>query len=35
MTGIAEDCLLAQLIEGLLCRKQTLKLDESAAKKDP
>jgi hypothetical protein len=28
---MAEDCLLAQLNEGLLWRKQSIKLDESAA----
>ena len=28
---LAEDCLLAQLFEGLLTRKLTLKLDESAS----
>jgi hypothetical protein len=32
---VAEDCLLAQLIEGLLWRKPTLKSHFSAAESDP
>jgi hypothetical protein len=32
---VAENCLLAQPIEGLLTRKLPLKLDESAAIYDP
>jgi len=32
---LAEDCLLALRIEGLLWRKPTLKLGESAAANDP
>lgn len=32
---MAEDCLLAKLIERLLCRKQTLRIDLSAASNDP
>jgi len=32
---LAEDCLLAPLIEGLLWRKPTLKIDRPAAIADP